>query len=282
MNAFVSGQSRLALIVDGNSQYFVRHGGGGVHTPMNPLMMGSFVDSPDVRQFESVTIDQVVDELSLAVEQDTALQFLLALMDHVEESDLRLKLVDRLDELSRRPAVGRYLSNRLYAFPLPESAIPEMKTLVAELGLAHPLGSEILSVLLRQSQVAVVHGAWEELAATRFQNDADRYRFFSAAVLAGLTRAIVTGEGQPIAADCIPARCSGELVDAWIQTAFGAQLAANSGGRVAPRASAPKKAKIPAWLKVAKARGPIRAETVKATIAVKSSAAERKQLRGGL
>ena len=119
MKALVSGQSAVAVLIDGESVLSLDHDSGEVRELGRHEVPYLLADATDVRTLSDVTREQAEAALDLACRQDCALHLMLILVDDDSDQESRRLSAESLEDLFGDEAVRDFVSNRLYATPLP-------------------------------------------------------------------------------------------------------------------------------------------------------------------
>src|SRR6185295_3028955 len=191
MNAVVSGQAGVALLIDGE---WLSSFGAGQTAEMTrrspgevPLLLG---DAKDLQFLEGVELEEVRSRLEQASREVDALHLALILLDESLEPDTRRTAAEELDELLAVDGNLRFVENVLYAHPLPRGA-----DLVGALAACPGNDDRIRHLLKRlgslQSVITEVYFAWEQIREGLFDGKHDRAYARSIAAREGFFRDVV-------------------------------------------------------------------------------------------
>ncbi|MEA2562780.1 MAG: polymerase sigma-70 factor, subfamily [Acidobacteriota bacterium] len=191
MNAVISGQSGVAVLVDGPRLASLHAGSDAAPVDRSPgelrFLLG---DARDLEFLEDITPEEVGSRLQVATLKYDALHLTLILLDPELSHDTRRTAAEELDELLTDEEIARWVESILYARPLPKSGDPvgarsactsRTKRTRAFLGKLQSL----------QSVIAEVHEAWEGIPTHHFGTNDDRKHALSIAVKEGLFRDLV-------------------------------------------------------------------------------------------
>jgi len=191
MNAVVSGQAGVALLIDGE---WLSSFGAGQTAEMTrrspgevPLLLG---DAKDLQFLEGVELEEVRSRLEQASREVDALHLALILLDESLEPDTRRTAAEELDELLAVDGNLRFVENVLYAHPLPRGA-----DLVGALAACPGNDDRSRHLLKRlgslQSVITEVYFAWEQIREGLFDGKHDRAYARSIAAREGFFRDVV-------------------------------------------------------------------------------------------
>lgn len=191
MEAVISGQAGVALLVDGDVLSSIHVHAPDEIIPRRPTEYHFlFGGANDLRFLEDVELDVVQGELETAAQADDALHLLLIALDAESPGEIRSDAMAELDDVLAGDDVRERLERLLFAHPLPESADP---TGVLELSASDRSSQFIRRLLTMQLHVANVFRAWQSIDDAAFVSDEAnaRFQFHAAAVNDGLFRELV-------------------------------------------------------------------------------------------
>jgi small subunit ribosomal protein S6 len=191
MNAVISGQAGVALLLDGDRVFSLRAGQSGEAVRRSPaevrLLLG---DARDLQFLERIELEEVRSRLERASEEVDALHLALILLDETLEADTRRIAAEELEERLGTEGIQRFVENVLHAHPLPRGAD------LAGAGSSCPKDAELSRYLLdrlgaHQGVINEVHFAWEKISEDLFEGKPDRAHARSTVVREGLFRDLV-------------------------------------------------------------------------------------------
>jgi tetratricopeptide (TPR) repeat protein len=191
MDALISGEAGVALLIDGAALRSLRLGAAAQPTRRRreavPFLFG---DARDLQVVENVTEREVAVRLERAAARIDGLQLILILLDPTLADDTRQEATAEAEELLAQAGTAEAVENILYAQPLPAAADPA--------GALHacanraPRAAQLVSQLVaRQPLIALVRQAWEEVPLAVFGTPEDRERVQAVFVREGLFRGLV-------------------------------------------------------------------------------------------
>ena len=126
MQAMVSGQAGLALLVDGDAMWSVEIDEPTRRVPRRRADVPHLFDGvTDLARLDGVTEASVVETLERAWRNDRALRLILILLDRGAGDELRASVVESLDDSFLVAGACAFVRTRLHAAPLPvESDLP--------------------------------------------------------------------------------------------------------------------------------------------------------------
>jgi tetratricopeptide (TPR) repeat protein len=122
------------------------------------------------------------------------MQLALLLLDGVEDCETRHLASGCLDELLREPEICIYVTNRLYAAPLPETA--DLSGSLAAARLSEPVTGLLKELETAQPHIRRLREAWDNVPAESFENDSARRAFEQTLVASGAFKAFVMAGGD--------------------------------------------------------------------------------------
>jgi hypothetical protein len=223
MNAIISGQAGVAMVLDGDEVAALRVGSGeSASTCRLEDFAFLFGDADDLLFLDDVEIPQVAERLTHEFEKELALQLTLVLLDHGLSPRTRRVAGEELEVLFSRESTKSFVEGVLYARILPfgsdltgaHSCIPGNATRVNIL---------LQELAANQSHIAAVQMAWEVIPADLFGGSMERSQIHAAAVRAGWFREIVTWRSRgakgrpPLASLDSPLTIPPDVIAAWIE-----------------------------------------------------------------
>jgi tetratricopeptide (TPR) repeat protein len=190
MQAFVSGQAGVVLLVDGERL-------ASLHADRPDKMVSRsrrdipflFRDVTDLEVFEGMDVPKATARLELATAQADGLQLALLLLDPQLPADLRQEAAAELTGLLATPEVTDWIESVLYSQPVPGDG-----DLAGALGLCRDAGL-VRDLLLRlqahQDATAAVSRAWDQIPLRVFGSSDERSGALAVAVREGLFRDLV-------------------------------------------------------------------------------------------
>lgn len=144
MKTLISGQSGLAIFVQGNEAVVTSIGDKEEKKVSLNALNGLLADATDVITRESISKSNAIKLLEYCWRCDRSLHLIIILLDSDELDDLSLSAAECLEELFQDKEILTYVSRILYSAPLPLSANiekalrlsqnnPKLKTLLEEL-----------------------------------------------------------------------------------------------------------------------------------------------------
>ena len=191
MNAVVSGQAGVALLLDGDTLSSLRAGHPGEVIRRSPgevpLLFG---DARDLQFLERVELEEVSSRLERASEEVDALHLALILLDESLVPDTRRTAAEELEELLEIEGNHRFVENILYAHPLPRGADLDGALAVCpgDVNLNRNLLERLRSL---QAVITEVYFAWEQVPEGLFDGKRDRAYVQAIAVREGFFRDLV-------------------------------------------------------------------------------------------
>lgn len=191
MNAVISGQSGVAVLVDGLRLASMQAGSDAAVVDRSPgearFLLG---DARDLEFLEDIVPEEVRERLEVATTKYDALHLALILLDPELAHDTRRTAAEELEELLADEAILHWVEGVLYAHPLPKSGDPVGARSMCT-GRTRRTRAFLGKLESLQSVIAEVQEAWERIPAHLFGTDGDRQHILSVAVKAGLFRDLV-------------------------------------------------------------------------------------------
>jgi tetratricopeptide (TPR) repeat protein len=195
VNAIISGQAGLAILLDGGSVYSV-----DIDSPAEQVrreladirhLIGGVRDAYWLR---GTTQANAIAELKAAWQRDRSLQLLLLLLDEDEEIDLRKEAAECLDDLLSGERGREQLGSIMYSAPLPDLDAAE-----GALGLVKPEGALakfLMKLIAAQPAITQWCSAWEALPADVCEGPEEKQLLRLRAIRAGAFRIFVEEQGK--------------------------------------------------------------------------------------
>jgi hypothetical protein len=208
MNAVLSGQAGIALLLDGEKLSSLRADRPGevIHRSPGevPLLFG---DAKDLQFLEAVGLEEVSSRLGQARDEVDALHLALILLDESLSHDTRRTAADELEEMLTVEGNQRFVENVLHAHPLPRGS-----DLIGARSLCPGYAERVRHLLEKlgflQGVIAEVHFAWEQIPENLFDGKRDRAYVRSSAVREGMF------------CDLVALRAGKGSIDSFLKTAY--------------------------------------------------------------
>jgi RNA polymerase sigma factor (sigma-70 family) len=200
MNAVISGQAGVAVLVDGLKLASIHAGSDGEAVARRPgevrFLLG---DAKDLEFVDGVQPEEVRRRLEVAASRYDALHLALILLDGELSHDTRRTTAEELDDLLGDQGISGWVESVLYAHPLPSSADP-VGARSACTGRTERTRAFLSKLESLQMVIAEVYQAWEGIPTSVFGTNEDRAYALSVAVKAGLFRDLVAirASGKPV------------------------------------------------------------------------------------
>jgi len=224
VNAVVSGQAGVALLVNGAELKSIHAGRSGEIVRRSPSEVRFLLgDAGDLKFLEDIEVEEVIRRLELASTQMDALHTALILLDGSLPPETRQIAAEELQELLEDEAVTVFVESVLFAHPLPADA-----DLSGAFAACTPETEQTRRLLQRlaslEQYIGQVHYAWEGIPARVFGAEKDRRNACSVAVREGLFRQLVFRQADlapidPLLTDALiraEMGLSREIVLAWV------------------------------------------------------------------
>ena len=189
MRTFVSGQSGVAVLIEGSHCYVVRAPDCTRSQSRLSSALRLLDGSTDVEEIGDTDLQTIRLKLERACGRDIALQYTLVLLSEGEISDLEQQILVRLQDLLFSDDAREFILNRLFAGPLTSVATERAEALIGRYQ-QHPLSGILEDVLANQAKIARIRSAWELISSDRFHSVQQKDEFFLSAVENGLARQI--------------------------------------------------------------------------------------------
>jgi len=225
MDALISGQAGIAILMHGNTALLVEAGRPefefSLHQGSIPYL---FAGASDVIELKSVTKAKTVEQLKLASSRDRALHLALILLDKDETEETRRLAVESLGELLAEGDIFDFIASRLYSAPAPpNSSLKDAKHMARE---AEPLSGFLDRLERDQAQIGLYRQAWNNLPLEFFGSLANKMKFEHCVVDSGAFRRLVEAQGEPERFGLARFQCLSDLknlpnsrtvLDAWLR-----------------------------------------------------------------
>lgn len=191
MQAVISGQAGVALLVEGNTLSSIHAGKTDeVVRRRDREIPYLFGDARDFQFLEDVELPEVAHELELATTKADALHIALILLDPQLTHDTRREAAEELAELLEIEGVLGYVEAVLYSRPIPgDGDLPG--ALLSCAGRSESVRQLLLRLGSFQGEIASVYEAWEQIPDHVFGSAQDRRYALATVVRAGLFRDFV-------------------------------------------------------------------------------------------
>jgi hypothetical protein len=188
MRAIVSGQARVALLLEGERLSSLHAGGGVELVPRSPREIPYLLgDARDLQILERVEVSRVSEALERAVEEADAFHLTLILLDGTLQPDTREEAALELEDLLNRRGVLEFLEKIFFAHPLPHEADLQ-GALAYRVKSASELGNFLRTLSSCQRSIAEISHAWNSIPVTIFETEAERAAARSVVIQAGIFR----------------------------------------------------------------------------------------------
>ena len=191
MKALISGQAGIAVLFDRDRISSLHYDSAESIPRTESDISYLLADATDVLEVSDVAHETVTKSLELACRKDESLHLLLILLDADADKEARQWAAECLDELLRDLRLFDFISNRLYAAPLPSIA-----DLVGSLIYADRVGASWLANFLDelgscQPDIRRWRAAWDALAPELFKGPDSKEKFGHLLVTSGALRKLV-------------------------------------------------------------------------------------------
>jgi len=225
MDALISGQAGIAILLHGNTASVVEAGRPEIefsrHQGSIPYL---FAGASDVIELKSVTRAKTAEQLKLASSRDQALHLALILLDKDETEETRGLAVESLGELLAERDIFDFIASRLYSAPAPpNSSLKDAQHMARE---AEPLSGFLDRLERDQAQIRLYRQAWDNLPLEFFGSLASKMKFEHCVVDSGAFRRLVEAQGEPERFGLARFQCLSDLknlpnsraaLDAWLR-----------------------------------------------------------------
>jgi RNA polymerase sigma-70 factor, ECF subfamily len=192
VDAVVSGQAGVALLLDGKKLSSIHFGGAGEVLPRNlsevHLLLGG---AGDLQVLKNVKLAQVRERLDLESTRADALHLALILLDADLSDETRRTAAEELEEELADDGIASWLEGVLYAHPLPASAdlAGARSVFPEEAGRVVSLFGSLEEL---QGAITEVYRAWEGIPERLFGSSDNRSVVRASFVIGGVFREIVS------------------------------------------------------------------------------------------
>jgi tetratricopeptide (TPR) repeat protein len=189
MNALVSGQAGIAVMIQGNEVSFMDLEARGSDRPSSPSAVCYLLaGATDVFEVKGTERKEVLARLEKAWRFDRALQLALISLDRSESLENRTLCIECLGEFFNDSEVCDYVGNRLYSAPLPTAG--DIRTALS-LARRHESVAQFLATLESdQPRIDRNRAAWDSLPLSIFESQSAKRDFFEAVVESGAFRVL--------------------------------------------------------------------------------------------
>lgn len=204
MKAWVSGQAAVAVLVEGETISSFELDSPNLLVPRQAGDLSHlFADATDVVELAETTREQVVAELELSWRKDRALHLLLLLLDGTAEAPTRRLAAECLEGFLAEPGVADFVSNPLYAAPLPPTADLPGARVQAEAVSGERVRAFLDELEKHQAAIRRCREAWDSFPPELVEGGDTKRAFELLAVSTGAFRrsAHAGGTGVPTEAD---------------------------------------------------------------------------------
>jgi tetratricopeptide (TPR) repeat protein len=228
MQAIVSGQAGLAVLIDGESVYSIEANDPGVDTPRDRTeLLHLFAGATDVVEFPVEDRAAAVRRLEFDWNCDRALRMTLILLDPEEDSETRVLAAECVENRLSDQAVRNWLVARLY-----QAVMPESGDLAGSIDLTSSDELPLIQKLLIELQADQPHiqaavEAWDEVAVPTGGNSLNKPELFDRLIASGacyqVARAAAGGKASSATFDVLghPGIKSlpgiGPVISSWIK-----------------------------------------------------------------
>jgi hypothetical protein len=189
MNAVISGQAGVAVLVDGMKLASIHAGHDGEVVTRGPAEVRLLLnDARDLEFVKGISPEEVSRRLEIETSKYDALHVALILLDEDLSNDTRQTAVE--EHLGGDPEVSDFPERVLFAHPFPRGADPEgARTFCTS---KTPRAKRLIDDLITlQPEIAEVYRAWENIPLETYGTVEDRAHALSTAVKEGLFRDFV-------------------------------------------------------------------------------------------
>jgi len=211
MDALISGQAGVAVLIQGNEVSFLELEGAGRDLPCSPAAIPYLLaGANDVVEIRATARNDVLTRLKAAWRSDRALQFTLISLDRSESIGNRNLSIQCLAELFNDHHVCDYVGNRLYSAPLPRGS--DLETALSSARAFHPLAQFLEGLQRDQAQIERNRTAWDNLPVLFFGTESAKREFFEAAVVSGAFRLLARAGADAAAFGLAAVQCHQSLM----------------------------------------------------------------------
>lgn len=211
MNALISGQAGVGVLIQGNDVSYFTVEDEGRDTPSSPSAVPYlFTGTNDVLELKATTRSDAVTRLKAAWRCDRALQLMLISLDGSESVDNRKLSIECIAELLKDNQIYDTVRNRLYAAPLPSNS--DVQTAVSMAKPFDPVGPFLTTLQGDQPRIERVRSAWETLPLLLFGSESAKREFFECAVTSGAFWLLAGAAGDTAAFGLAVVQCHQHLM----------------------------------------------------------------------
>jgi tetratricopeptide (TPR) repeat protein len=211
MDALISGQAGIAVMIQGNEVSFFRTDLPSQELQCSPESIPYLLaGANDVAEVKATAKGEVLARLNLAWRRDRALQFVLISLDRFEADEDRMLAIECLEELFSDTKVYEHVGDRLYLAPLPPDSDP-----VGALSFARSspqVGRFLTELQDDQAQIRRFRTAWDDLPLSLFETESAKREFREAAVASGAFRLLVRAWADAAAFGLATIQCHKSLM----------------------------------------------------------------------
>ncbi len=196
MNALISGRSRRALLIDGDSLKSFDVDNPSTIVPRSRTdLQFIFGDASDLRVIQNATKETIEHELKADSNLTLALDLVLISLDLELTDKTRKQALQQLAQLLKDDSVHLYLANILYSHSVPEDGDLDGALKLCD---ERSLGLKRFLQRLKDHQplISTVARCWNLVPAKLFAGHENRDEFRRAAVRTGFFRALVHCQDQ--------------------------------------------------------------------------------------
>lgn len=186
MQALISGQAGLAVLIDGETVYSIEADAPGKTTSrVRADVLSLFHGANDVAQLDDITREEAESRLKQDRDRDIALRMSLILLDPNVTSDTRTLAAECVEERLDDGELTQWLLARLYQARMPESAdLPGAIELTAREDLTQIHG-KLKELRADQPQIQALVDSWWQIKLPASLQDADQAEIFDRLISAG-------------------------------------------------------------------------------------------------
>lgn len=164
LTAYISGQARRATVVHQSDLLCWDSGSAEPSVRSQRDFDFLFAGATDLRRMECADHKEVRAQLEKASNCDDALAYLMLVLDRDVSDAVKSQAIRSLDPLLADEAVQEFLWNRFAACPLPPNGTTDLASSIP----AQHTRKFLRELALRQSRIAEIEAAWDQLPATVF------------------------------------------------------------------------------------------------------------------
>lgn len=167
MKALISGQSGAAAILDGDNIHLLRAGTRMPVPASARTVLHVFQGATDIEEVVVLSMDAVRERLEASCDSDHALQFVLSLLDGLDDDHLESRIAARLDAHLADSNVHVAVANRLFGFPLSETGLLNARR-VTERFPTSAVAALLRPVVAAQARITAIQREWAPRGAAAF------------------------------------------------------------------------------------------------------------------